>query len=193
MKILTDNGNGLLDGIGYYQLYATRTGVLSTREREDLADRSPDVVYTDDDFVLDDVITTGGPNIHYNQIIAVVNDPERAPLYSVKTNSDPASVISTVSTGKTFTRQVNVEKAANQAALDKIARQYLREEANDLRHAKITTSLDPRRENHEVYEIHIEDLEETSEVWRAQSWRLPLQVGGKMTHEIRKVESLKLT
>lgn len=193
LKVLTDEGNGLLDGIDYYQPWADRYGVIRSREREDLSQRSPDVTYTGEDYVTEEPLQEQVPDVHYNQVVALVEDPQRGRMSSVATNRDPTSPISTVSTGRTVTKLLPAQRAADQTTLDKIARRALRDEATALVQLAITTVPDPRRDAHEVYALTVDELVPPAATWRAQSWRLQLAPGGAMTHQLRRTAAVQVS
>ena len=190
MKVLTDEGNGLLDGIDYYQAWADRFGVIRSREREDLSQRSPDVTYTGEDYVTEESLAEEVPDVHYNRVVALAEDPTRGRMVSIATNADPNSPISTVRTGRVMTRLLAGQRAADQATLDKIARRALRDEATALVRLAITTVPDPRRDAHEVYSLTVEEAGIEESNWRAQSWRLALEPGGPMKHSLTRTASL---
>mgnify|MGYP001194473650 FL=1 len=107
-------------------------------------------------------------------------------LTSVKTNADPDSPISTVTLGRTITKVIQSD-AADQTTLDAIAENYLRDEAGLYRRATLLTSIDPRREAHEVYELTVDGVY-AAERWWARNWRVQLSIGAQHQHTLGKVE-----
>lgn len=192
LRILTGEGKGLLDGINYYQPWADRAGVLRSGPRQDLATRTPDVLYDGATLVRADPITEEGADIHYTEVIAVVDDPERAPITAFVSNDDPMSPVSTVSTGRRFTRVIRVERAVSQGALEAIASEYLRSESYEFVRAEMTTVLDPRRDGHEVYGVTVDGVF-GGESYRAQSWTFELRNGGRMVHQLRRTAPVTVT
>lgn len=178
----------LAAGINHYLPYADAEGVIRTRESQDLHLRTADVTYRDDEFVLDQQLEEDQADIWINQVVAVVDDPARGVLSAVRTNADPSSPISTVVTGRTLTRVVEADRAADQATLNAIAEQMLRDAAGQLTHAKLTTSLDPRRGNHEVYDLEVEGVYDGVKWW-ARNWTMSCVIGGRMTHDISRTAS----
>lgn len=178
--------NDLLHAAGMYSLWFDASGTARTRSYDDLSTRTPDVTYTGDDFVLIPITEEAETTRLANQVVAVVDDPSRAVLTSVKTNADPDSPISTVSLGRTITKVLNAD-AADQATLDAIAENYLRDEAGLYRRATLLTSIDPRRDAHEVYELTVDGVY-AAERWWARNWRVQLSIGAQHQHTLGKVE-----
>lgn len=178
--------NDLLHAAGMYSLWFDASGIARTRAYDDLSTRTPDVTYTGEDFVLIPITEEAETTRLANQVVAIVDDPSRAPLTSVKTNADPDSPISTVSLGRTITKVIQSD-AADQTTLDAIAENYLRNEAGLYRRATLLTSIDPRREAHEVYELTVDGVY-AAERWWARNWRVQLSIGAQHQHTLGKVE-----
>lgn len=178
--------NDLLHAAGMYSLWFDAQGVARARAYDDLSTRTPDVTYTGEDFVLIPITEDSETTRLANQVVAVVDDPSRSPLSSVKTNADPDSPISTISLGRTITKVLNSD-AADQTTLDAIAENYLRNEAGLYRRAAILTSIDPRRDAHEVYELTVDGVY-AAERWWARNWVVQLTIETKQKHTLGKVE-----
>lgn len=177
----------LLSGANMYQLAFDRRGVAVTRTRISMSSRTPDVVYTGDDFILIPIVEEAETTRLANQVVAVVNDPNRPPLSSVATNNDPDSPISVINLGRTITKIIPADAAADQSTLDDIAQSYLESEAGLYRRATLLTSIDPRRDPNEIYEVTADDLY-VAEKWWCRNWRVDLTIGGQMSHTLGKVE-----
>lgn len=178
--------NDLLHAAGMYSLWFDASGIARTRAYDDLSTRTPDVTYTGDDFVLIPITEESETTRLANQVVAVVDDPSRAVLTSVKTNADPDSPISTVTLGRTITRVIQSD-AADQTTLDAIAENYLRNEAGLYRRGTLLTSIDPRRDAREVYELTVDGVY-AAERWWARNWRVQLTIGAQQQHTLGKVE-----
>lgn len=178
--------NDLLHAANMYSLWFDASGIARTRTTDDLSTTTPNVTYTGEDFVLIPIAEEAETTRLANQVVAVVNDPSQAPLTSTRTNADPDSPISTVSLGRTITRVLSAE-AADQTTLDAIADNYLRNEAGLYRRATLLTSIDPRRDAHEVYEVTVDGVY-TAERWWARNWRVQLDIGAQHMHTLGKVE-----
>lgn len=178
--------NDLLHAAGMYSLWFDASGIARTRAYDDLSTRTPDVTYTGDDFVLIPITEEAETTRLANQVVAVVNDPGQAPLSSTKTNADPDSPISTVTLGRTITKVLNSD-AADQSTLDAIAENYLRNEAGWYNRVTLLTSIDPRRDAHEVYELTVDGVY-AAQRWWARNWRVQLTIGAQHQHTLGKVE-----
>jgi len=181
--------NKLLEGINHLSAKPDSTGTFRTRESTDLNTRTPDVTYNDTDFVLIPITEEVETTRFANKVIVTSGN-----LVAVATNDDPDSPISTVSLGRTYTRVVTVDAAADQTAIDAIAAQYLRDAASLYRRATLLTQPDPRREANEVYALSVDGLY-VDEKWAAQSWAVDLtpQPKPQMTHTISKVSPVAVT
>ncbi len=112
--------NRLLRAIGYYDLYADRTGVLTSQPSRALRVVDPVATWTPDDLLqpveIKPVTTTVA-----NVVIVVKDNPNAAPLTAVRRNDDPASPLSTVALGREVTRLASDAQLADQAAVDALA------------------------------------------------------------------------
>ena len=179
---------GLLRGAGMYALWFDVTGVARTRTLDELSARTFDVQYSGETFVLaGDVEEERETSRFANQIIAIIDDPARGVLSSVKTNSDPDSPTSTVSLGRTITRVIAGDRAADQDTLDLLAERELQASASMFRKVGIATSIDPRRDGHEVYGLDLGAVYEGT-TWWCRSWAMELKTGGTMRHQLGEVE-----
>lgn len=183
--------NDLLQGCNLYSLWFDASGVARSRAPDALTGRSPDVTYQDTDFVLVPLAEESDTTRFANQVIAVIDDPNRPPLSSVATNSDPGSAISTVNLGRTITKIVRSDRAADQATLDAIALRALRDAASMYKRATLLTSIDPRRDAHEVYRLNIPGVY-AGDSWWVRNWRADLVTGGEMRHALGRVERVEL-
>lgn len=85
----------------------------------------------------------------------------------------------------------NIPRMVDQQTADEAARIYAEEVASSAYIASIQTSVDPRRELHEIYEI-IADTPDNKFAagtkWAVEGWSMELRTGGTMTHQVRRVE-----
>ena len=184
--------NDLLQAGNMLPIYAEPIGRLTTREWYSAAEKTPDVSYTGDDMILipfdveqDEMVA--------NKIIAIAEDPNRAELYSAKTNSDPSNPVSTVSLGRVITKVIKPSgPIANQATLDAIAQRALEDAAAIHKRATLITSLDPRRNAFEVYQLSIPEMAVDGK-WQVKNWSMELKTGGKMKHELSHGERIIAT
>jgi hypothetical protein len=186
--------NGLLTAPGFYPQFPDRTGQIRTGPLQDVSLRTPDVTYTDHDFLLADPIRfTTVTREFANKIVAIMGDPNQAPLVATAVNDDPSSPVSTVTLGRTIRRTVNRDDAANQDALNEIAASILRDEAGLSEQIEIATMPDPRRNVREVYAISHSLYPELAGNWKVISWRLDLKNGGRMRHTLSRARRTLVT
>lgn len=186
--------NDLLGGLNMYSLWFDNKGVARSRERQELSGLTQDVTYSSDEFVMAPLNDEQDTTRFANQIVAVVQDPNRAVLYSVRTNADTNNPISTISLGRTITKTLSPANIADQTTLDSYATRELEEAAAVYKRAVITTPIDPRRQAHEVYRLEIDSVDGyEGENWWARSWSMECKVGGQMRHNIGKVHRLVAT
>lgn len=181
--------NELLHDANFYSIRFDARGRAVTRERIPRAQRSPDTSYSSEDMILSPVMTERDTTRFANRIVATMEDPQRTPLRSVATNSDPDSPISTVALGRTITKLVRADGAADQTTLDAIALAELDRASEAYRRMQIQTFFDPRRGAFEVYELDIEGHID-GEKWWARNWLASFEPGAPMVHNLSSVESL---
>ncbi|MCZ7599989.1 MAG: hypothetical protein M5U09_22775 [Gammaproteobacteria bacterium] len=178
--------NDLLHAAGMYSLWFDAQGVARARAYDDLSTRTPDVTYTGEDFVLIPITEDSETTRLANQVVAVVDDPSRSPLSSVKTNADPDSPISTISL-----RTHHHEGAQLGRGGPDDARRH-RGELPAQRGRVVPASRDtdehrPRRDAHEVYELTVDGVY-AAERWWARNWVVQLTIETKQKHTLGKVE-----
>lgn len=185
LKVVTDlcaQGN-------FYTLWFDKQGTAKTAEKSDLATRTPDVTYTTDDFVLDPWDEDAETTRLANKVIVVRTDPSLAALTSTKTNNDPSSALSVANLGRTITKTIKRDGIPDQTTADAIATSELQEAASVYRRGTMQTSVDPRREANEVFELQYAGVTE-GELWWSRNWRMDLRVGAPMTHTVARVQAL---
>lgn len=181
--------NWLLDRVNLYQLACDASGVARTRVRDEMSGRTPDVTYSGEDLLLIPIEEEAETTRLANQVIAVVDDPAQPPLSAVVTNNDPSNPISVAALGRVITRVIPVDGAPDAPTIEAIARNYLEREAGLYRRATLLTSIDPRREANEIYEVNADGVY-VAERWWAQNWAFELTIGTQMVHTVGKVERI---
>lgn len=184
--------NDLLDGINYYRLYSTRAGKATTRERVAYGTEATVVTFGDSThsgLLLEPMRVTVDYERVSNEVVVVVDDPQRAPIWSYWVNDCPACAISTVNQGKAIFRRVQRDTVPDIATAHDIAKMELRNSWLEAYQLRLLTTIDPRREPHENYELSITGSDHNN-TYRALSWRMPLTTGGQMQHTVGKVGDL---
>lgn len=187
--------NDLLQGAGYYALYMTRDGRLTSQPWRTLASVEPAVRYATP--ATGRVRVVGAVEIEpdvsrlANKITVIRDDPGKAPLVATAVNDNPASPVSTVSLGVTIAREVRDQNLATQAEANALARRLLEEAASVYTRLKLSTTPDPSRNPHEVYELAIVNGAGDPVAhgrWWCSGWRIGFTPqDGRMEHELNKL------
>jgi hypothetical protein len=177
--------NGLLQAANCYALWFDRFGVARSMPARDLATVQPAVTYGPAQMLTGTAAVESELTRLANRVVAVVRDPALPAWSAVAENTDPNSALGIPRLGKVFTKVLEVESAASQAALQGIAERYLREQAGIYRRMTFTTLLDPRRDAHEVYEV--EAPAPAGGRWWTRGHRFSLEPGAVMEHTVARV------
>lgn len=181
--------NDLLAAINYESAWFNEAGRLVCRPYLSPMDRSPEYEYRDNEL---SVLTQGvGQTIDLfdvpNRIVLVKSEPDQAPLVSAPTiNSNPASPTSTVSRGRTIVDFRTEQDAADQATLDAKAARLLFEASQVFENIQFSTVAMPMHSNADVLHLEVGDLAIDGK-YSEHTWTLPLTVGARMTHVVRRV------
>lgn len=180
--------NDLLAAINYESAFFNELGTLICRPYLSPAIRGAEYAYlTDSSSVikgaLDQTIDLFSVP---NQWVLVVSEADQAPLVATYTNTNPASVTSTVSRGRTITDHRTESDAADQVTLDaKVAR--LAFEASQIYESvEFGTFLMPIHSNADVYDLGFTDLGVGSK-YSETGWSVDLKAGSTMKHKVRRI------
>lgn len=124
-----------------------------------------------------------------NRIVSLIDNPLRAPEFSLRVNDDPTSPISTVTTGATITEELNGSRVADTPTNEAIVEYEIADRAARAEMALLRTNFDPRRKAHESYELTVE-TEEVATLWRVDGWRLELEPEATMEHRLGRVRPI---
>ncbi|WP_342025719.1 hypothetical protein AADC60_24470 [Cytobacillus pseudoceanisediminis] len=180
--------NELLRQINYTPIYDDENGIFTSSYYRSPAVRAADYTYKDDELS----VTFQGMEEELdlfnvpNKWVVVCSNAEQEPLVSSYTNDNPDSPISTVNRGRTIVDFREVSDIADQASLDAYV-QRIAFEASQV-YGKITfeTALMPMHDFSDVLEVVYSPLNITGK-YAETAWSMPLSVGAKMKHEVRKV------
>jgi len=184
--------NDLLKGAGFYSIWTDTKGVFTSRRLDDLSSRTPDVTYTDEDFIIPPVNEEFETTRFANQVIVIGSDPNWEPVSAVVTNDDPDSSISTVTLGRTITKVMSVDEVADESTAQELAQRELEQSASLYQRVIINSHPDPRRRAREVYSVTIPGLYE-GQKFRVRNWSMDLTSGIPMTHTLSRVERVQGT
>lgn len=186
--------NDLLNGAGYYTLWADRFGVLKSVPYFELASAHPALqLYSGEGSLVIDVVEQEGVyDTLANKIIVYKENTQGASIRVTRTNNDPASAVSTVSLGRTITRVIKDTNIADVATAQAVAKRAIEEASAYTNKLKVTTLPVPDRELHEVYDLALynaEGLPIGFGLWWCDSWELGFTAkSAKMVHNIKRLE-----
>lgn len=181
--------NELLAAVNYTPIHFDNTGFAISERYIEPMGRSTDHSYSAGK---DSIILPGGSqsNDVYdipNVIVRYCDSPDNEEtIYSQYINNNPASPLSTVSRGRNIVDVESVENIADQDTLDAYTRRVAIEKYQITDTIAISTALMP---NHGYQDcVFIDNLDfGYSNKYIEYAWSMPLQVGGAMTHDLRKV------
>ena len=185
--------NELLRGINYQSIHVDVNGYYTSAYYRSPEDRASEYEYfTDSNSVIfggysEELDLFGLPNVW----VVEVKESEDAPaeFTSTYTNDNPDSDLSTVNRGRNIVDARTIENAADQATLDAYVNRIAYEGMQTFGKIEFETAVMPMHDYFDVYNVYFSDLE-TSGKYSETSWTMPLEVGGKMKHEIRRTEFL---
>lgn len=134
--------NQLLKAVGYYNLYTTGDGRLTSKPSQAVQYVEPLMTLTSDD-IEGEIETQPLDTTVANVIIVLKNDPAAVPLKAIRRNDDPASPTSTVNLGEIARSPETVPDLADQAAVDAYADRLLSEGRTFYRTSRIITLPNP--------------------------------------------------
>lgn len=121
-----------------------------------------------------------------NRWVIVQSNSETAPLTSTYTNSNPHSITSTVSRGRTIVDFRQVDNIADQAALDAYAQRLAYDASQVYGHLTFESAIMPFHSYMDMLQVVYTRLGIDNRYVEV-GWSIPLQVGGKMKHKVRRV------
>lgn len=180
--------NELLRQINYTPIFDDENGIFTSSYYRSPAVKSADYTYKDDELS----VTFQGMQEELdlfnvpNKWVVVCSNAEQVPLVSSYTNDNPDSPISTVSRGRTIVDYREVSDIADQASLDAYVQRIAFEASQIYGKISFETAIMPMHDYADVLEIDYSPLGIKGK-YAETSWTMPMAVGAKMTHEIRRV------
>ena len=186
--------NDLLDMINYQHVWFDANGIMRTNPIRLLSQTAPAVTYQTDvaSMIVPDVQDDWDDSQTANCIVVVCKDPSRAAFSATYTNSNPASRASTVTLGRTITRKIDQNGLNSVTEAQALAQQQCELAAAGLHRVTLQTSLDPRRQPYEAYDIEVTSVGSivlTGKYW-CTGWTMDLKTGGLMKHTLSRVEPI---
>jgi len=121
-----------------------------------------------------------------NQWTVVASNADTVPLTSTYTNSNVNSPTSTVNRGRTISAYITIDTIADQASLDAYVQTLAFQASQVFGYIKMSTALMPMHSYNDVLQINYSSLN-ISDKYSETGWSMDLAIGGKMTHDVRKV------
>ena len=183
--------NDLLGALNYTPLWTDENGYYISNLY-----RSPAEAPTDFSYVADElsVIYNGMTeeldlfNVP-NRWIMVLNDPEREPLVSIYQNDNPESPTSFQARGRWIVDYREVTDIADQEALDAYTRRIAFEASQVYGKVQFETATMPFHDYSDILYLENEALGIRGN-FSETDWTLPLDIGAKMKHQVRRVVNI---
>lgn len=183
--------NDLLTAINFTPTTVDVNGYFTSATYRSPSIRSAEYTYQDDDL---SIILSGMEeeldlfNVA-NQWVAVLSDPELAPLSSTYTNTSESSPTSTVNRGRTITDYREVDSIADQQSLDAYVQRIAFQASQVYGKLVFETAFNPLHDYSDVLQINYSPLG-INDKYSETGWTLPLKAGAAMKHSCRKVVSI---
>jgi hypothetical protein len=184
--------NDCLAALNYTPLFVDEYGYFTSRLYRSPQEKAVDVEYVYDEFsVMDDGMEEELDLFSVpNKFIVVLNDPERSPLKSIYENTNADSLTSYAARGNRWIVDYReVEEIADQEALDAYTERIAFEASQIFGKVMFETALMPIHEYSNVLQLTNETLGIDGK-YAETNWKMPLEIGGKMTHECRVVVNI---
>lgn len=184
--------NDVLATLNYTPLFVDEYGYYTSRLYRSPQEKSIDVEYLADEYsVIEDGMSEELDLFSIpNKFIRVLNDPERPPIISTVTNENPESPTSYQSRGNRWiTDYAEVQDIADQQALDEHTKRVAFESSQIFGKVSFTTALMPIHDYSNVIYLDNPVLSVNGK-YAETSWKMPLDLKGKMIHEVRAVVNI---
>ena len=185
--------NELLEAINFTPLWVDEWGYFTSRGYIAPSRKGNDYQYLDDEIsVIEQGMTEeldlfSVPNkwlVTYENVDG--EDNEKIFLQSVYENNSEESPTSTVNLGRVIVDYRQINEIADQEALDEYTQRIAFEASQIYEKIKFTTAIMPFHSYMDIIYIRNKALGLDGQ-YSETSWRIPLEVGGRMEHEGRKV------
>jgi hypothetical protein len=180
--------NDLLESINYEALYFDSNGVGRSAPYVTPSDAEPEYTYITDDTSIILPMATNTLDLFNvpNKFVLTISQPDRDPITSVYVNNEYHSPTSYMRRGRYIVDFREDEDAATKAILDKRAKRIAAEASQVFEQAEFETALMPHHEHGDILTLAHSDLDVAGQ-FRETGWRMRLQPGATMTHEVRRV------
>lgn len=188
--------NELLDAINFTPLWVDEWGYCTASRYIPPSERSADYEYLDDEL---SVIENGSSeeldlyNVPNRWLVTYENvdggEDDKIFLQSVYENTDWNSPTSIVNRGRVIVDYRTIDEIADQDALDAYTKRIAEEASQIYGKIKFTTANMPFHSYMDIIRIRNQTLEIDHD-YTETSWKIPLETGGKMQHEGRRVVNI---
>ena len=180
--------NELIGAINYTPIYDDVYGYFTSFSYRSPSARSAEYVYSDDELSvmysgMSEELDTFGI---YNSWVVTFSNPEREPLVSTYTNDNPESPTSTINRGRLIVDVREIDNIADQQALDAHVQRIAFESSQVYGKIEFETAIMPMHDYNDVIELNYQPLGIQGK-YSETGWTIPLEVGGKMKHSLRRV------
>lgn len=179
--------NTLLSEINYKSVYVNSDGIFQFRKYvQPTIDNVMYAYYADELSVIGQETTVQADAYKIpNVFIAVLSNPELGDLRSVYVNENILSPLSTVRRGRTIVSDVQKpDMVSSQSQLDEYIKKFAFEQSQVYETSKFQTAIMPFHGDSDVLYIEHPDL---NGIFTETSWSIPLEAGGMMDHEVRRI------
>lgn len=183
--------NSLLRAINYESIHVDVNGYFTSAYYRSPADRASEYDY----YTNSESVIFGGYSEEldayglHNKWVVKVKLEDGTILNSVYTNDSPDNILSTVSRGRNIVDVRELTDIADQATLDAYTQRIAYESTQTFGKVLFETAIMPMHDYFDVFNVHFDDLD-ISGKYSETAWTMPLAVGARMKHEIRRTEIL---
>lgn len=179
--------NDLLSALNYESLSFDENGVAVIKPYVVPSQRTPGYTYADDQYgvILPAMTQTLDLFAIPNQWVAVVSEPDRSVLTATYTNSNPLSVTSTVSRGRTIVSYVTNLQCPDQATLNAAVKNLAVQASQIYETTNLDTAIMPIHETNDVLQLVYSKLG-ISDKYAETGWSFDCIDGATMKHSVRR-------
>lgn len=180
--------NELLEAINYHPLYFDEQGT-AIAEKYNYTDKTPvdfSYIANQTSVILDGISVASNKFAIPNKWVRYTENPDMPYLISTYTNTDPNSIYSTVSRGRTIVDSQSVDNISDQATLDAYVKRVSSESMQDTEKIEFSTLNIPGHGYKEVLFLDIPEYEIQGK-YIETSWEMDLRPGGTMKHIVERM------
>lgn len=184
--------NELLTEINFTSLWVDSYGYYVSTPYISPSDRPIDYSYVDNELSI--VVEGVEEELDLFEVpnawVVTVSNPEGEPLSSSKLNINPDNPTSIPARGRTIVDVREIDDIHSQADLDAYVERIAFEASQVYGRVVFKTPIMPFHEYYDIIQLSYSPLEIEGK-FAEMNWTIPLEAGGEMTHELRKVVNLE--